>query len=161
MGKNLSRARTRVARNLSVAMRAERVITRRRMAVLRSQTTLVAFAGLIAGIGVVMVNVGAFYWIAASLGKAAAGGIVALVNFGLAGVLALIAGRMSAEAELEPVIEVRDLAVEDIEAEVSDALSEVGEMADTLRRMARDPVGSAMPNLLAPLLSILLKSLRK
>lgn len=161
LAQSLQRSRSRVGRNVTIAIRAERIIARRRLAVMRSQTGMMAFAGLIAGIGVIMLNVGAFFWIATSLGNAAAGAVVAVANFGLAAILAVLAGRMSVEKEIEPVVEVRDLAVEDIEAELADTLSEVSDLANSLRRMARDPLGSAVPGLLAPLLSILLKSLKK
>ena len=76
-------------------------------------------------------------------------------------VLMSIAGRMSVEAELEPVTEVRDLALEDIEAEVGDAMTELRDVADGVKRMARDPFGTAGQYLAGPLLSILLKALKK
>ncbi|WP_068113338.1 hypothetical protein [Tropicimonas marinistellae] len=159
--RGLHRSGNRIGRNVTIAMRAERIIARRRLAVLRSQSGLMAFAALIAGIGVVMLNLGAFFWIADSLGNAAAGCVIALANFVIAALLAMQAARMSVEKELEPVIEVRDLAVEDIEAEVAGVLSEAGELAENVRRIARDPFGATLPSLLAPLLSVLLKSLRK
>lgn len=159
--RNLERSGSRIGRNAHIALRAERVIARRRLAVIRTQTSLMAFAGVVAGIGVLMVNVGLFFWLAESYGKAAAGGLLALLNLGLAAVLALVASRMSAEQELEPVIEVRDLAMEDIEAEVADGLGEAKHLAENVRRIASDPFGAAGSSLLGPILSILMKSLKK
>ena len=155
------RRKSRIARNASVAFRAERMIARRRMSVVRSQTGLMAFAGLVTGIGLIMLNVAAFFWLASSVGNSAAALIVALVNFVLAVVLAIIAGRMSADAELAPATEVRDMALAEIETELSDTLDEVRDTANELRAMARDPLGSLTPALMGPLISILLKTLKK
>ena len=159
--RDLERSSSRIGRNAHIALRAERVIARRRLAVFRAQTGLMAFAGIVAATGFVMVNVGAFYWVAEGYGRAMAGGILAVVNFGIAAILAILASRMSAEQELEPVVEVRDLAMEDIESELADGLTEAKYVAANVRQMASDPLGSALPSLLAPLISILVKSLKK
>lgn len=159
--RDIERSGSRIGRNAHIALRAERIIARRRFAVIRTQTGLLAFAGVMAAIGVVMVNVAAFYWLSASYGNASAGSILAVVNLVLAAFLAILASRMSAEKELEPVIEVRDLAMEDIEAELSDGLAEAKYLAENVRRIASDPLGSAAPALLGPILSVLVRSLKK
>ncbi|MEM8630651.1 MAG: hypothetical protein AAGF74_05395 [Pseudomonadota bacterium] len=152
---------SRISRNLNIAWRAERMIARRRLAVVRTQTGLMAFSGLVAGIGVIMLNVGIFFWLASHYGNANAGLILAAGNFALAVVLAVFAARMSAERELEPVAEVRDMAVEDLEAEISQVVSEVRDLSDNVRRIARDPLGTAGSSLIGPALVALLKSLNK
>lgn len=159
--RDIERSGNRIGRNAHIALRAERMIARRRLAMIRTQTGLLAFAGLVAGIGVMMVNVGLFFWLAQNFGNAGAGAILAAVNFALALVVGLAAARMSVEKELEPVIEVRDLAVEDIEAELADGLAEAKQFTEDIRRMASDPFGSALPSLLGPVLSILVKSVKK
>ena len=161
LSRDLKRTGSRVGRNINIAMRAERLMARRRFSVLQRQTALLALAGLIAGIGVVMLNVGVFFWLSAPLGKAAAGAVLAGVNFALAVALAMFAGRINVEAELQPAMEVRDLALEDIESEVGEALAEARELAEDVRRMARNPLGSIAPGLIGPALSILSKSLKK
>lgn len=159
--REIERSGSRIGRNAHIALRAERVIARRRLAIIRTQTGLMAFAGVMAAIGVVMVNVAAFYWLSASYGNAPAGGILAAVNFALAAFLAIRATQMSAEPELEPVIEVRDLAMEDIEAELSEGFEEAKHLAENVRRIASDPLGSAAPALLGPILSLLAGALKK
>ncbi len=161
LSRDIQRSGNRIGRNINIALRAERVIARRRMAVIRSQTGLLAFAGLVAGIGVIMLNVAVFFWLANNYGNAPAAGIVAAANFAIAVLLGVLASRMSAEKELEPVLEVRDLAMEDIEGEVGDALAEAKDLADNVRRMAKDPFGSAGVSLIGPALSILAKTLKK
>ncbi|MEM7074654.1 MAG: hypothetical protein AAGA28_04675 [Pseudomonadota bacterium] len=159
--RDLEHSGSRISRNAHIALRAERIIARRRLAVIRSQTGLLAFAGALAGIGVLMANVGAFFWLAEGVGYASAGGILAAVNVGLAALLGLVASRMSADRDLEPVVELRDMAMEEIEAEVAEGVAEVRYLANNLRRIAADPFGAALPSLLGPVLTALVKSLRK
>lgn len=165
MSRNLSRdiqkTGNRVGRNINIALRAERMIARRRMAVMRTQTGMLAFAGLVAGIGVIMLNVAVFFWLSNTYGNASAAGVVAVANFAIAGLVGVLASRVSAEKELEPALEVRNLAMEDIEGEVGDALAEAKDLADNVRRMARDPFGSAGVGLIGPALSVLAKTLKK
>ncbi len=159
--KEIRKSKGRIGRNLTVAFRAERVIARRRLAVVRTQTGLMAFAGLIAGIGVIMISIAFFFFLSERFGNTTAGLLVGLIDFLIAGVLVMIAVRLTAEPELEPAIEVRDLALEDIEAEVENAVDEVRDLAKGFGQFTKDPWSVAGQNLLGPLLSILLKTLKK
>jgi hypothetical protein len=158
---DLQKTGNRVGRNISVALRAERVIAQRRVAAIRKQTGMMAFAGLVAGIGVVMINVAAFFGLATSLGNAWAAVVVAMANFAIAALVALLASRADAEKDLDSVIEVRDLAMEEIEAELGDALDEARDLAANVRRIARDPLGTAGLGLIVPVLTLLAKTLKK
>lgn len=158
LARTLEKSRGRITRNVNIAVRAEKMMSRRRLAVFRSQTGLLAFAGLVGGIGLIMLNVGAFFWLVEGNGKAAAGLIVAAVNFLLAVLLALFAGRLTVEHELEPVKEVRDLAIGEIEAEVESTLDELSEIAENVRKMSKDPFGTALQSALPQLISIVAKS---
>lgn len=151
----------RVTRNLTIVWRAERLIAQRRFAVIRKQTAAVAFAGMIAVFGLAMLDVAAFFALRPSLGAPLAALVVALANFVLAGLLAHWASGLSAENEIAPVAEVRDIALEDLEAEAEDLASEVRRAADDVRRVARDPLGAFAPGLVSPLLSAVLKALKK
>jgi hypothetical protein len=51
----------RISRNISIALRSERLIVQRKMEVIRTQTGLMAAAGLVAGIGLIMINVAAYF----------------------------------------------------------------------------------------------------
>ncbi len=161
LSRNRRRAGNRVSRNAAIAFRAERIVARRRLAVVQKQSGMFAFAGFVAGIGIIMLNVGAFFGLSEPLGHAAAATIVAAVNLALAGLLAFHASGISAERELEPVIEVRDLALEDIEAEVGDALGEARDLVENVRRMARHPLGASAPEIIGPALTLLLGILKK
>ena len=146
----------RISRNISIVLRTERMIARRHMAVIRNQTGLYAFAGLVSLIGLVMLNVAAFYALITVMAAQFAALIVALGNLVLAGALVLIAGRLSPGKELEPVTELRDLAIAELEAEAELAVAEARGMSANVRRIARDPLGTALPALLGPLISALL-----
>lgn len=151
----------RISRNISIIMRAERMITRRRMAVLVNQAGLMAFAVLVAAIALVMLNVAAFYALSDSLSPQNAALLVSLANVVLAVSIIMVASRLSADEELVPVTEVRDLAIEDLEAEVQGVVTEARELTDNVRRIATDPVGSMIPSLIGPLLGLLVRSVKK
>lgn len=158
--KDIQRSTRRIGRNANIAFRAERTISRRRFAVVRTQTSLLALAGLAVGIGIIMFSVAVFFWIAETVGKANAGLILAAADFVLAGILVAVALRMTAEPELEALIEVRDMALADIEAELEDAFGEVTEIADNIREITRNPLGALTGGLAAPLIAALLKALK-
>jgi membrane protein implicated in regulation of membrane protease activity len=151
----------RISRNISIALRAERLIAQRHLAVIRNQTGLMAAAGLVAGIGLIMVNVAAYFALSTSLTPYWAALIVALVNFLLAFVLAVSASRLSADADVNGATEVRDMALEDLEAEVMSAVAEVRDVASDIRRVVKNPLGAALPALVVPLVDTLLKSGKK
>jgi hypothetical protein len=151
----------RISRNISIILRAERMIARRHMAVLRNQTGILVFAALVGAIGLVMLNIAAFYWLNTSWSPSAAALMVALVNLVLAGGLVTIASRQSPETGLGEITELRDLAIEDLENEVQEFVSEVRDVAGNVRRIASDPLGTALPTLALPLITTLLQSLRK
>lgn len=151
----------RIGRNISIILRAERMIARRHLAVTVNRAALIGFAALIAGIGLVMLNLAGFFWLRTQMSPQAAALIVALVNVVLAGVLVAIAMNLRAGTELEPVEEVRDMAIEDVEAELQVVADEARDVADSLRRMARDPLGTALPAVAGPLMGALIRNIKK
>lgn len=152
---------SRIVRNLSIVLRTEQIIARRRMEVLRRQTGLILAAALLGLIGLVTLNIAAFLGLETRISATGAALVVALVNLALAAILVLVAGRLNADAEVQPVTELRDLALTEIEAEVEGAAEEARAVAADLRRMARDPLGSALPALAGPLMSLLLNTLKR
>ncbi|MBL4556746.1 MAG: hypothetical protein JKP98_04830 [Rhodobacteraceae bacterium] len=69
--------------------------------------------------------------------------------------------RLDPDSGLEPIAELRDMAVEEIQAEADDAMAEARELARNVRAMARDPLGALAPGLIGPLLAMLTKATRK
>lgn len=150
----------RISRNLSIIVRSERLIAQRRLAVLRRQTVIMAAAGVVAGIGLLLLNAAAYLALSTMVSPAASALIVALVNIALAAVLISVATSINAEADVAPVAEVRDLAIEDLEAEIKDATEEARELADSVRRLARDPLGIAGSGAVGAIVSAVLKNLK-
>lgn len=156
MGKTLGKTPGRISRTLTVLLRAERLIAARRVSILRRQTVLMAFAGLFATVALVMANVASYQGLSTVMPTAWGALFVALGNLLLAGIFAVIAGRMSADRDLEGVTEMRDLALEELEDELDELVEEVRGTARDVRRLVRDPFGSVLPGLITPLLSALL-----
>ena len=148
----------RISRNLSIVYRTERLIARRQIEVMRKQTGILAAAGLIGVIGFVMLNMAAFWALSVSQPPQVAALIVALIDLGVAALMAMTALRLSAERELEPATEIRDTALAELEEDVSAAAESARTLSENVGRMARDPLGSALPALLMPLISAFLRS---
>jgi HAMP domain-containing protein len=146
----------RISRNISIIVRAEQSIARRRMAVLRNQSGLMVFAGMIAVVGIIMLNVAGFYELSVTMTPQKSAFIVALVDMCMAVALVVAATRMSAAKDVQPVEELRDMAIGDLEVEIQSAVDEVRDMGNSVRRMARDPLGSLLPSVIAPLLASLI-----
>ncbi|MGI9356606.1 MAG: phage holin family protein [Rhizobiaceae bacterium] len=151
----------RISRNISIALRAERLIAQRKMETLRTKTGLMAAAGLVSGIGLIMLNVAGFFALEARMSPQMAALFVALANFVLAILLGIYAGRVSSEPDLRGATEVRDMALEDIEAEVEETVHQVKEVVSDVRQVVRNPLGSSLPGIIVPLASSLIKSARK
>jgi hypothetical protein len=56
-----------------------------------------------------------------------------------------MAGKVGAEEQIARVAEVRDIAVEDLDAELQDAADKVRILSQSLRKMAHDPFGALAP----------------
>ncbi|WP_170486475.1 MULTISPECIES: phage holin family protein [unclassified Ruegeria] len=150
----------RISRNISIVLRSERLIAQRHLAVLRRQTGLMAAAGIAAGVGLIMLNVAAFFALSDMISRPAAALIVALVNLALAVLLVALANNSKVAEETAPVAEVRDMALEDIEAELRVAAEEARSAADALKKMARDPLGTFAPGLAGSVAKAVIKNLK-
>jgi hypothetical protein len=150
----------RITRNISIILRSERLIAQRHLAVLRRQTGFMAAAGLVAGLGIIMLNAAGYLALAGAVSEPAAAVIVAAVNLILAALLALLAGKSNVEAEIAPVVEVRDMALEDLEAEIQSAIDEARAAVDGIRGMAKDPMGQIAPRLVGTVAKAVIKNLK-
>ena len=150
---------SRMSRHVSIIWRAERLIAQRRLAVIRRQTGLMA--AVVAGVGLIMLNAAAYLALSSRMDPALAALVVALVNLVLAAILVSMANSVSAEAEVAPVAEVRDLAVEELEAEIKDATDEARQVVETVRKFTRDPLGLGASGAVGAILTTVLQSLKK
>ncbi|AXI49096.1 hypothetical protein C1J03_23535 (plasmid) [Sulfitobacter sp. SK012] len=146
----------RISRNLITIYRTERLITRRRIAVVQQQTALMALAGLATLAGLILLNAALYFVLTTRVSPAVAAGVLALVNLALAGLLASVARRMSVEDAIAPAVEVRDMAITDLEAELEGMTLEARQTVNAIKGLGSNPLGS-IATLLVPLLTAALK----
>jgi len=149
----------RLSQNLTTVYRTERIIARRRLAVVQQQTMLMALAGLAALAGLILLNVALFFVLENWMSPGASAGLLALANLLVAGAFAMCAGRMSAEDEIAPAVEVRDMALASIEEDAELLALEAREMVAVVKGVGANPIGALIPILL-PLLTAALKKTR-
>ncbi|AWK87270.1 hypothetical protein [Azospirillum thermophilum] len=147
----------RLTRNLHVLWRADRLIADIHLRHLIARSGLAALAGLVAAFGLVMLGVAAYLaleriW--GPIGAAAAVGAAAML---LALLLLLVAARMGPGRELEVALEVHRAALDAVAAEARTAGAEVAGIGNALRH----PLDAALPGLIVPLATVLLRMLRK
>ncbi len=151
----------RISRNISIVLRSERLIAQRHLAVLRRQTGLMAMALVVAGIGLVMINVAAFFALEEGMTAASSALIVGVVNFVLAGLFVMLASSKSGlEEDIHAVSKVRDMAIEDLEAEVRQAADEAKSAVDAVKAMAANPIGGIAPSVAASIAKAIVKAMK-
>ncbi|WP_037312499.1 hypothetical protein [Ruegeria halocynthiae] len=148
---------SRISRNISIILRAERLIAQRHVTVAAKRTGFYAAAGLAVGLAVVMLNVAGFFWLSATLSKPLAAVIMAGANLVLAVILGLFANSLNADTDTSAAVELRDMALQDIETEITDGLSEA---RNTMASIRRDPVGTLTPEVFSVILRTLIKYAR-
>jgi len=146
-----------VLRHLRVLWRAERIIAEARLRIALRRSMLFAFAGLIAVFGLGMLNVAAYFFLAAYWGSVWAAAAAALGDFVIAVVVVAVALAVRPGPELPAAIELRDVSMQGLEAE----LAPLQDRFTWLSRAARDPFDTVLPAILIPLITSIVRGLRK
>lgn len=146
---------SRILRDVRIVLQSERLIARRHLAVIRTQTGLLALGGAAATLGVVMLNVAGFYALRGALGGGGAALLVALIDFLLAMVLLFVASRIDAEDETRAAVQVRDMAIADIEREIELASRDMAVVRAQLGAFARDPGRAVIGGVVEALIALL------
>ncbi len=146
-----------VFRHLRVFWRAERIIAETRLRVLLRRSMLYALAGLIAVFGLAMLNVAAYFFLRGLWGPIWAALAAALGDLIIALVVVLMALAVRPGPELPAAIELRDMSIEGLEGE----LGPLQERFAWLGRAARDPFETVLPAMLIPLITSIMRGLRK
>jgi hypothetical protein len=144
-------------RHLRILWRAERVIAETRLRVMLRRSMLYALAGLIAVFGLGMLNVAAFLVLESHWGPIWAALAAALGDFVIAVVIVGVALATRPGPAMTAAVELRDIAVDGLEAE----LAPLQERLAWLSRAARDPLDTMLPAILVPLITSIVRSLRK
>lgn len=143
-----------VVKNLRALWRTDRIIAELRMRHMLVGLGLRAFAALIAAFGLLMLELAAYFALVQIWSAISAAAILGAVNFTIAAVLFVIAGRPPAARELELANEIHGSAAEALQTEARG-------MQQQFAGMVRHPLNSALPLVLVPLITIIVKSLRK
>jgi len=143
-----------VVKNLRALWRTDRIIAEIRMKHMLVALGLRAFAALIAAFGLLMLELAAYFALVQIWSAIAAATILGLFNFAIAAVLFVMAGRPPSGRELELANEIHGSAVDALQVEART-------MQSQLSGMVHHPLNSALPVLLVPLITIIVRSLKK
>jgi hypothetical protein len=143
-----------VVKNLRVLWRTHRIIADIRMRHLLVGLGLKAFAALIAAFGLLMLELSAYFGLVQVWSAISAAAILGALNFVIAAVLFAIAARSPSGRELELATEIHGSSIEALQLEARGLQSQMS-------GMIHHPLNGVLPLLLVPLITIIIKSLRK
>jgi len=144
-------------RHLRVLWRVEAAITEMRLRVVIRRGVLCGLAAMFAALAVGMLNVAAYVGLVPLWGAMWAAIATALGDLALALICVAVALAMRPGPELDTALELRRAALDGVEAEVNPVLSRVG----WLSRLTRDPIEAALPALLMPLITAIIRGMCK
>ena len=156
-----------ILRDLQVLWKADLLIGKIWLNALIRRCGLVAFAGLIAVFGLGMANLAGYYALQALIGPVGAAILVASVDFAITIILLIIASKSQPGREIDVAFEVRQIAVESVQADTRDlkltldALGhEMKAMKETITALAHNPLDLAAQKLLIPASLSIVRGLR-
>jgi membrane protein implicated in regulation of membrane protease activity len=142
-----------VVKNLRVLWRTDRIIADIRMRHMLVGLGLRAFAALIAAFGLLMLELSAYFALVQIWSAISAAAILGAVNFAIAAILFVVAARPPSGRELELANEIHGSSVDALQLEAR-ALSQVS-------GAIHHPLNGVLPLLIVPLITIIIKSLKK
>ncbi len=157
-----------IVRNLRVLWRAESIIADIKFRQLMTRSSLRGAVALLGLFAYFMGNLSVFFALDQAWGLIWAAAIVALGNLFVAIVLLVIADRSKPGREMELAFEVRNSALEALEADAHVVQEQLTELRDEVRGMkqavvgfVRHPIDSVLPAMLVPLAGAVIKNLKK
>ena len=143
-----------VVKNLRVLWRTDRIIADIRMRHLLMGLGLRAFAALIAAFGLLMLELSAYFALVQIWSAISAAAILGAVNFVIAAILFAMAARPPRGRELELATEIHGSSIDALQLEARALQSQVS-------GAIHHPLNGILPLLLVPLITIVIKSLKK
>ena len=143
-----------VIKHLRVLWRTDRIIADIRMRHMLVGLGLRAFAALIAVFGLLMLELSAYFALVQIWSAISAAAILGAVNFAIAAILFLIAGRPPSGRELELATEIHGSSIDALQLEARALQSQVS-------GAFHHPLNGILPLLIVPLITIIIKSLKK
>jgi hypothetical protein len=144
-----------IARNLRIVLRAERLILDRQLSVARTGAWYTAIAVLIGINGLVMLNIAGFLALRDAQGGPVAALIVGAADFLLAGGVVVLGVRLRRGDDIRAVAEARDMAVRDLEQEMRNTVRAAERLRGRASVYARDPVGMVVAKVVEQVLEAL------
>lgn len=141
-----------LARSLKMVWRSERLLRENEFRLTLQKFQLSALAGLVGIFGLVMISLALFFALVPHMGQALAALCVGGVDLFLAILLIVWAGSLKPAPEVELVKEVRNMALADVEEEISLAQTEVIALKDEVHGFIRNPLDTLLPGAIGPLL---------
>ncbi|UPJ64791.1 phage holin family protein [Bradyrhizobium sp. 191] len=141
-----------VVKHLRVLWRTDRIIADIRLRHLLIGVGLRAFAALIAAFGLLMLELSAYFALVQLWSAIAAAAILGAVNFVIAAVLFVIAGRAPSGRDIELANEIHGASIEALQLEARALQAQVS-------GAVHHPLSTIVPALL-PLIAIIIKNLR-
>jgi len=143
-----------VVKHLRALWRTDRIIAEIRMRHMLVGLGLRAFAALIAAFGLLMLELSAYFALVQIWSAISAAAILGAANFVIAAVLFVMGGRPPAGRELELATEIHGSAVEALQVEARTLQAQ-------FTGMVQHPLNSVLPLVLVPLITIIVKSLKR
>lgn len=143
-----------VIRNLRVLWRTDRIIADIRTRHLMFGFGLRALAALIGAFGLLMLELSAYFALVQIWSAIFAAAILGALNFMIAAILFMIAARPPGGRELELASEIHSSSVDALQLEARALQSQV-------TGMVSHPLNGILPLLIAPLMTIIIRSLKK
>lgn len=143
----------RFTHSLKILWRTERLITERQLQLATQRVQFNALAALAAFFGLIMVSLGAYFALVPSLGQPGAAFAVGCADFAVAALLFLYSKSLQPAPEIAMVREMRDMALSDLQEEVSIAQAELMAVQKEVRSFIRHPVDALMPEGLGSLVN--------
>jgi len=143
-----------VVKHLRALWRTDRIIADIKLRHLVMGLGLRAFAALIAAFGLLMLELSAYFALVRIWSAISAAAILGAVNFAIAAMLFALASRPPSGRELELANEIHGTSVDALQLEVRGLQSE-------LSGMMHHPLNGVLPLLIVPLITIIIKSLKR
>jgi hypothetical protein len=142
-----------VVKHLRVLWRTDRIIADIRLRHLLIGLGLRAFAALIAAFGLLMLELSAYFALVQIWSAIGAAAILGAVNFAIAAILFVIAGRPPSGRDIELANEIHGASIEALQLEARTLQAQVS-------GAVHHPLSTIVP-VLVPLIAVLIKTLRR
>jgi outer membrane murein-binding lipoprotein Lpp len=132
---------SRVTRNLQLLWRSERVLAEARFKLISRKMVMAVMAGIAGLFALGMFNMAGYFALEQSVGSPAAALIVGIVDVLVAGLLLAVAQGLQPGPEEDMVREVRDMAINEIGADVEDVQQKLVQLRDDVEAVRSNITG--------------------